>query len=280
MSVAKSADEITAAILTEPDGLLLCSDFDGTLSPIVLDPMMARPADGAIDALERISQRLLAVAIVTGRNVRTVHKLAGLQNLSGAPNVIAIGQYGVERWTAANDEFDIPEQPESIAAALDEIEELLDRAKADEDAPSMAGVHVEDKKLAIGVHTRRTDDPAGALAHLETELRQIADRHDLHVEPGKFVLELRSARLTKGDAVRDLIAQFEPQSLVFMGDDLGDLAAFDVLDEWQADGKLAVKIAVRSEEQPRVAERADLVFESQTELVAWLSELADELAGK
>mgnify|MGYP002714408486 CR=1 FL=1 len=270
--------ELTEEILAKASQMLLCSDFDGTLAPIVADPMAARPVDGAIDVLRQLSEHVKALAIVTGRDVRTVHRLAGLDALRGRPNVFAIGQYGVERWQASTDQFEIPEQPESIKAAIADIDELLAKANTDESAPDLAGVHIEDKQLAVGVHTRRAADPTAALNYLDPDLRDIAERHDLHAEPGKFVLELRAATLTKGDAVQSLIDDLQPQVLIFMGDDLGDLAAFDVLDRWRADGKTAVKIAVASDEQPRIAQRADVVFADPAALVAWLSQIAGELA--
>src|SRR6187551_3808743 len=56
-ALALSMDALSA----EPSGLL--TDFDGTLSKIVLDPFMAGLVDGADGALETLVERLAVVAI-------------------------------------------------------------------------------------------------------------------------------------------------------------------------------------------------------------------------
>jgi trehalose 6-phosphate phosphatase len=44
-----------AALLADPAGALIGSDFDGTLSPIVSDPAAARAHPGAVAALKRLA---------------------------------------------------------------------------------------------------------------------------------------------------------------------------------------------------------------------------------
>ena len=46
-------------------GVLL--DFDGTLSPIVARPELAKIRDGARDAIARLVERLAVVAVISGR---------------------------------------------------------------------------------------------------------------------------------------------------------------------------------------------------------------------
>ena len=72
--------------------LLVASDFDGTLSPIVSDPARATPHRAALAALVQLAA-LPAVhaAIISGRSV------AALADLTGAPSgVTLIGTHGVE----------------------------------------------------------------------------------------------------------------------------------------------------------------------------------------
>ena len=63
-----------------------------------------------------------------------------------------LGQYGVERWDADGDRFDLPPTPEGITHVQQELPGLLAGL-------GLEGVRIEDKGRAIGVHTRELADP-------------------------------------------------------------------------------------------------------------------------
>ncbi len=93
-----------------------------------------------------------------------------------------------------------------------------------------------------------------------------------------MVLELRPAGADKGGALRTLVAETAPSVVVFIGDDLGDLAAFDAVDEMRADGLPGLLVCSGSSEETALAERADLVVDGPPGVVALLEALADELS--
>src|SRR5260221_11648589 len=63
-----------AALLQAPRRALIALDYDGTLAPIVSDPLAARPHPGAVAALRRLAPLAGAPAPVTGRAApRTGH---------------------------------------------------------------------------------------------------------------------------------------------------------------------------------------------------------------
>jgi trehalose 6-phosphate phosphatase len=65
----------------------------------------------------------------------------------------------------------------------------------------------------------------------------------------------------------------------FLGDDVGDLEAFDALDTFERSGGTAVRIAVASAEMPAtLGERADLTLKDPGEAAEFLSELAARTA--
>jgi trehalose 6-phosphate phosphatase len=89
------------ALLARPGDALVGLDFDGTLSPIVADPGLARPAVGAVELVRRLAGVVGTVAIVTGRPALMAAALLGLD--ADAPaNLIVLGHYGLQRWTAAD----------------------------------------------------------------------------------------------------------------------------------------------------------------------------------
>src|SRR5262249_61477274 len=51
-----------------PRGLLVVSDFDGTISEIVDEPAKARLVPEAVGAIQRLVPRVLRVVVVSGRS--------------------------------------------------------------------------------------------------------------------------------------------------------------------------------------------------------------------
>jgi trehalose 6-phosphate phosphatase len=251
------------AITADPAHALIASDFDGTLSPIVPDPASARAYPGAADALSRLAGVVGTVAIVTGRPAGDAVELGGFSGIDG---LIVLGHYGAERWqdgrvTAAP----VPPGVAAVRAALPGV-------LADAGAPE--GPRVEDKGTALAVHTRQTADPAAALSRLREPLAKLAASHGLTIEPGKAVLELRPSGNDKGGALRELVRERNARSVLFCGDDLGDLAAFAAVRRLRADGVPGCTVASRSPESPQVAEAADLVVDGPAGVVELLAGLA------
>ena len=79
----------------------------------------------------------------------------------------------------------------------------------------------------MAAHFRSLLDGVGGSVDAEVmaELRELAGRHDLVVEPGRSVIEVRSPGIHKGTAVTTLVEELGAGGFVFAGDDLGDLEA-------------------------------------------------------
>ena len=255
-----------AALLVEPARALLGLDFDGTLAPIVADPDQARAHPGVRPALQRLAPLLGRVAVITGRPAAVAVDYGGLAGLVG---LTVLGHYGLERW--ADGRVSAPADVPGVDVARRLLPALLEAAHA------AAGTYVEDKGRAVAVHVRRTDDPEAALALVEEPLRALAAETGLVVEPGRMVLELRPPGADKGAALTALVADNRPSAVAFVGDDLGDLAAFAAVDELRAQGVPGLLVCSGSTEVSALADRADLVVDGPQGVVALLDALADEL---
>jgi trehalose 6-phosphate phosphatase len=260
-----------AALLADPASALLATDFDGTLAPIVEDPDQARPYPGAVDALARLGTRLGAVVIVTGRPAGQAVEYGGFADVPGLERLVVFGHYGLERWDAATGLVTAPDAAPAVTAASQEIADVLQAADAHD------GTWVEDKGASFAVHTRRTADPAVALEAVRGAVVALASRHGLHVEPGRYVLELRPPGINKGSALAGAVAAYDARTVVFAGDDLGDLAAYDAVDRLRADGMPGLLICSGSTETTQLAARADIVVDGPPGVTALLTALANAL---
>jgi trehalose 6-phosphate phosphatase len=253
--------------------VVVALDFDGTLSPIVEDPASAVIHPDAPAALGGLAAQVRAVVVITGRPARQVVELGHLEaladSLSAEAHLAVMGHYGQERWDSNTRAFTSPEPPEELHAFREELPQLL----RDQDAGDAL---VEEKGLAVAVHTRQLPDAKAAFARLEEALREAADRHGLQLEPGRLVLEVRSgADMHKGIALREAMEKYEGAGVLFVGDDLGDLEAFQAVADLREQGVPTLLVCSSSDEQEALARLADVVVDGPAGVVDLLVGLAE-----
>jgi trehalose 6-phosphate phosphatase len=245
--------------------LLIVSDFDGTLSPIVLEPTAARIVPAARSALRRLARLAEArpdrvrVVVLSGRAALDV---AGRVRVGG---VAYHGNHGIEAGTLARGG-----RAEQLEVASDASLEpfvpgaaALGRAVARE-LNSPPWLFVEDKGPSVAFHFRQAPDPEEArtalLEAIEAVESEVGD-HGLAAIDGRRVIELRPAEAGgKGTAVERLIDRERPGAVLVMGDDRSDAEAFAAVREARSAGRLdglAIAILSRMETPPEIHETAD-----------------------
>ena len=252
-------------------------DFDGVLSPIVADPAAAHIHPDAGEVLLALAREALAVAVITGRPARQALALGGLDEVGSAvaeagSELYLFGQYGNERWSSTNRRIISPRPPHGLSTFLRELPRLLRQADA-------AGSHIEEKGLAVAVHTRQLDDPDAARDRLVPLLREAAARHDLVVEPGRAVVEVRSAGMHKGQVVEKLVADLGAKGFLFAGDDLGDLEAFHAVAGLRDAGLSTLLVCSASDEQSALVPLADVVVPGPDGVLDLLRRLTADARG-
>jgi trehalose 6-phosphate phosphatase len=198
--------------------LLVASDYDGVLSPLVGNPSAAVPLPGVAEALGRVAAHDgVTVALVSGRGV------ADLQTTSGLT--------GPYRWVGSHGaEFDGPLTGE-LAGRRDALAELLSPLVA-----RTPGALLEVKPASVAVHVRQVTDRAAAAALL-SDARARVDS-SLTLKPGKEVLEVAVTDADKGTALRRLVGELRPARTMYLGDDVTDEDGFRAL----GPGDIPVKI--------------------------------------
>lgn len=199
--------------------LLVASDFDGTLSPIVNNPADARPlpeAGRALIALAGLPET--GAALISGR------ALSDLRLLSSMPSSVQlVGSHGAE--------FDSGFSHQIDAALLQRITEELCAI-----ASGKPGVLVETKPASVALHVRNAAaaDAEAALAAAWAASTSWAAQ----ATTGKAVLEFAVISTDKGEAIDILRDQYNATAVVFFGDDVTDEKAFRRI----RDGDVGVKV--------------------------------------
>ncbi|MCE3030867.1 trehalose-phosphatase [Streptomyces sp. CMSTAAHL-2] len=260
-----------AALLAHPTAAVIGLDFDGTLAPIVDDPERARAHPAAVAALTALAPKVAHVAVITGRPAGVAVRYGGFAGVPGLDHLTVLGHYGAERWDATTGTVTAPAPHPGVAAVRAELPGLLDRVGA------WQGTWIEEKGRAVAVHTRRAQDPQAAYEALRAPLAELATRHGLIVEPGRMVLELRPPGMDKGVALGEYLRETGAGSVLYAGDDLGDLPAYAAVDKLRSEGTPGVLVCSGSTEVTELAERADLVVDGPEGVVGLLTALAAQL---
>lgn len=202
-------DDVVRHLASTPR-LLVATDFDGVLAPIVSDPQQSAPLAASMDALAglAVSDRT-TVAIVSGRERRQLRSL-----VPGPDRFILVGSHGAE----LDDVEPEPDQQALLDTMVGALQEL---------AREVPGLFVEVKTLSVAVHLRRVPEPdrqRGIEAVQELEAGWPAK-----VVTGKEVVEFALVAATKGDAIRALTERARATATVYLGDDVTDEDAFAVL---------------------------------------------------
>ena len=246
-------------------------DFDGTLAPIVDNPELAHIHDDASDVLLGLAREVAAVAVITGRPARQVLDLGGLEEVGDAlasadADLYVFGQYGNERWSSTSRRIRSPRPPRGLASFERELTGVLRRADA-------ADAWVEDKGLAVAVHTRRLEDSDAAFQRLLPLIRDLAKSHELITEPGRNVIEVRSSGMHKGLAVRTLVEELDAGAFLFAGDDLGDMEAFEAVADLRASGMPTLLVCSASSEESALVPLSDVVVKGPEGVLDLLRQL-------
>ncbi|KXF52423.1 trehalose-phosphatase [Rhodococcus sp. SC4] len=191
--------------------LLVASDYDGTMAPIVSDPEKAFPHAESVRALRALASLAgTTAAVISGRALKD---LAALSRLPA--EVQLVGSHGSE--------FDIGFIHAIDADAkklLGEITEELTRIAA-----LHAGTSVEAKPASVALHVRNADAEEGALA-LAAVRADAGQRVGVQITEGKSVIELAVVATDKGHALDLIRHQDGATAAVFVGDDVTDEKAF------------------------------------------------------
>lgn len=197
-------------------------DYDGTLTPIVVDPEKAVLSNSMQEALQDLALHC-TVAIVSGRDLRDVQHMVGIDGL------VYAGSHGFEI-SGLGDGKEIFRKGEEYLPDLDQAERRLK-----EWLREIPGVRLERKRFSIAVHFRQVQDlGVQAIASVIDDVMRDFPR--LRKTHGKKIFELQpDIEWNKGKALYRILDALgmEPSEFVsfYLGDDVTDEDAFEAIRE-------------------------------------------------
>jgi len=201
--------------------ILLCLDYDGTLSEIADEPAEAYPFREIPQLLTSLAKRRgrITVAVVSGREIAELQRLLGLSD-----GLEFVGVHGLEMMRPGGRREVAPGTRECMPDLAKIREWLADNV------PKRAGFVIEDKGLAIALHYRKADAALARNIHRAFERFIQLETPTLKAGHGKMVIEAMPRVASKGDAVLRLVERTGERFFpVYFGDDLSDEDAFAVL---------------------------------------------------
>ncbi|GAA4283628.1 trehalose-phosphatase [Brevibacterium daeguense] len=208
--------------LSRTPRLLIATDYDGTIAPIVDRPTHAFPLP-----ISLVSMRALAalpdtqVAVISGRSLRD---LAAMSRLPREVNLV--GSHGSET--------DI----DAVDALTDDQRQALSqlRAAVGELVAELPDLHIEPKPTGAAIHLRGLDAATRAVA--EAAIGRIVRSTPVDLVRGKEVADLTVVTTSKGDALIELRERLGAGAVIYIGDDTSDEAALATL----APSDLGIKV--------------------------------------
>lgn len=237
--------------------LLVGLDFDGTLSPLVDEPMSARmipAARRALDALAALPGT--DVALVSGRSLADLRVIS--EHTDDSLFHLA-GSHGAETWhpgaRAGEGDADEPADRALLAELVAEAERIV--AHVD-------GAWVEPKAFGLGLHTRLAQSDEAMKAQREIDALMAERAPGWRRRTGRDILEFAFRHEGKDQAVAALRERLGATAVLFAGDDVTDEDALRSL----GDGDLGVHVGA-----------GDSAASVSVEDPAALAVLLDRLAG-
>ncbi len=199
--------------LARVPNLLVACDYDGTVAPLVDDPMQAAPNRDSVAAMRSLAELANThVAVISGRSLRD------LATLSRFPEEIRlVGSHGSEFELGFGAQL-APQVIQRRAELTLAVQKLGQKYSA----------LVEEKPTGVTFHLRGMDKNTADQARDEL-VRGPAGWDGIQTRTGHDIIEMSVIETNKGWALEIIRGQVGATAVIFLGDDITDEDAFHTL---------------------------------------------------
>ena len=252
MDSSEMTTDLAAALepLAATPVLLVALDFDGTLAPLIDEPMAARALPASKEAISSLAALPdTVVAFVSGRMLADLRVIG--EHRDDSPIYLA-GSHGAEFWYPAGAAANHVHGGDTDT---DDVDADALRADADLIVTDIEGAWIEHKALGFALHSRMSTPEDAARATREIDALVVERAPDWRRRTGQDILEFSSSHAGKDVAIAALREETGATAVFFAGDDVTDEDAIAHL----SDGDLGVRVGPgESSARLRVADAQEL----------------------
>jgi len=216
--------DVVAVRIREAKHILLLTDYDGTLTPIVEKPELAYLSPEVRECLQGLAKNpRLTLGIISGRTLEDLQQRVGINDIIYAANHgLEIERPGIS--------FINPAAKQAIPL-LRSLCQDISKAIAD-----IKGARIDDKGLTLSLHYRLVDESRlDELNKIFTEIVKPSLSSDkIRITPSKKAYDIRPAvDWDKGKAVEFIAQKLTGEDkllMLFLGDDVTDYDGFRTVD--------------------------------------------------
>jgi len=197
---------------------ILFLDYDGTLSPLVKHPSLAKPNKECIATLSMLANiPNLDLVIISGRNKKTLERWFPIKNINFVAEHGAWIKTFTDKWRTLKPMTN--EWKPQIIALLQMY------------ANRIPETFVEEKDYSVCWHYRNADPESAAakVKELTDDLVNLTANSELQVMQGNKVIEIKISGINKGMAALQFLAKKKYNFILAAGDDLTDEDLFQSL---------------------------------------------------
>ena len=243
------------------------TDIDGTISKIVLNPDEASVSQIMKVTLKKLVHKFSLVGVITGRNVKNAEEMLGINEL------LYIGSHGLEYLKGG----EIHIEPE-VEKYLPIIQKIAQNIRGMKELCNIPDILFQEKGLCFTVHYRKCEDPMGTRRKILDTINEMEGLEKFKITEGRKVVEIRpKIGHDKGTILEKLVIENALEKIIYLGDDVTDVDAFNKLKGLKGEGKVnSISIVVVSEEVPEFVKESATFYVNGVEEVQkffnWLLE--------
>jgi len=261
--VFKNLDAFTTFKDDPKTGII--TDIDGTISKIAPTPDEAVVEPLIKDSISKLVKRFKLVAVVSGRSVEDAQRMLDIDG------ILYVGNHGLE-YLKDGKRYIEPD----VVKILPQLKKATEKIQ-NGDICRIPGILLEEKGVCFSIHYRQCEDSEKTRKIILDCLKKL-EQKDLKVTEGRKLVELRPPiAFNKGSILEKIVSDNNLKKVIYLGDDITDVDAFDKIKELVSLNKVdGAAIAVKSMEvPPYVMDHADYWVDNVDEVgkfFLWLTE--------
>jgi trehalose 6-phosphate phosphatase len=243
----------------------IVTDIDGTISEIAPTPTGALVTDSMREEMVKLHRKFVLVAVISGRSVVNAREMVGVDEL------IYVGNHGME--FLEDGKISLYPEVEKYLPQMKKTGQKLQKG----DLSHIDGLLFEDKGICFSIHYRLASHSEDVREKILNNIKNDPECEELKIAEGRQLVELKPPlSCDKGTILDNIVQKYDLKKVIYLGDDITDLDAFNRLKVLENQGKIrGASVLVCSSEIPSDVKKGSSYFVNSVDEVLkffqWLS---------